>query len=75
MALTWQITNAFGSLSTDGNYNPDADFNNNGYVDESDLTMFAEHLGRTDCPISLQCSSQSRSSRAPYLRPLDGMQI
>ena len=35
----------------DPDYNPVADFNNNGSVNEIDLAVFAEEFGRTDCPV------------------------
>ena len=35
----------------DVEYSPDADFNNDGSVNEIDLAVFAEEFGRTDCPV------------------------
>jgi hypothetical protein len=32
-----------------GDYNPAADFNNDGIVNGIDLAVFAEQFGRTDC--------------------------
>ncbi len=37
---------AFGSSSGDADYNPDADFDKNGTVDESDLGAFAAEFGQ-----------------------------
>lgn len=41
---------AFGSSSEDVAYNPDADFNGDGFVDRLDLVLFAMDYGRTGCP-------------------------
>ena len=40
------IMDVFGSSSEDDNYNPDADFDKNGTVDESDFGAFAAEFGQ-----------------------------
>ena len=44
------FADAIGSLSGGPDYNPVADVDGDGYVDESDLAVFAANFGRTDCP-------------------------
>ena len=41
------FADAFGSAPDDDNYNPNADFDNNNVVNESDLTVFAVDFGRS----------------------------
>ena len=45
------FSDAIGSSSGGPGYNPVADFDGDGFVDETDLATFAEEFGRTDCPI------------------------
>ncbi|MEM1424430.1 MAG: hypothetical protein AAGH64_10565, partial [Planctomycetota bacterium] len=40
---------AFGSTSSDANYNPDADFDGDGDVDLGDFGVFGGEFGRSDC--------------------------
>jgi len=41
---------AFGSVKGDPNYNPLADFDYNGIVNEGDLMVLATEFGRAECP-------------------------
>jgi hypothetical protein len=41
---------AFDTSLGESDYNPDADLNNDGSVNEIDLIIFAEEFGRRDCP-------------------------
>ena len=41
------FANVFGSGP---NYDPDADFDGNGTVDEKDLAVFILYFSRTNCP-------------------------
>ena len=40
---------AFGTLTGDASYNPDADFDNDGDVDLGNFGIFGGEFGRTDC--------------------------
>ena len=41
---------AFGSSSDEPEYNPNADFDSDGEINETDLAAFAAEFGRPACP-------------------------
>ncbi len=40
---------AYGAAMGDLNYNPDADFNSDGVVNDMDLAVLADEFGRINC--------------------------
>jgi hypothetical protein len=43
----------FGTTAGDANYHPAVDYNNDGVINADDLGVFAQDLGRVNCPVSL----------------------